>query len=161
MSCSIVNIRDDKFNNQPGSTITLEFSTPDESEKFISTVYRDKNLRPRVHILFSKIQRLQFRRLRKLLKRPNEANFNILAFIAVFIVGGILWLITSLNSVMSQMGMENVFMSLGLLIVTLSGAFAVIGLPASDHGPVDTLRSIKINCDATVTDKLKMLAETI
>lgn len=141
------------------NTISLEFSSPQAAEKFIHAVNEDSNFRSKVNFLFSVSQRLELKRLRHAAKRPNETPLNFLAFLYVFIAGGLAWFLVSMSANWFLPSYNTTTLALGILVATLSGAIAALGLPSRPASTSNTLMSIRINCDPTITAPLKGIAE--
>lgn len=139
--------------------ITIQFPTGTAAEKFMWVVGQDPQFK-QVKFLLSPSQRLERWRLNRLTHRPNEAPLNIKAFLYVVVTGAIGWLLLSQLTASFFLSVDQSIITLGVAIITLSGAFAALGLPARTFS-TSKLRKVEAICDSSVEKSLVGLAENM
>ena len=139
-------------------TVNLQFKSPEAAEQFINEVGQDQKLRPKVSFLLSVGQRIELRGLRRAARRPHETPLNVRAFIIVCICGALLFFIVDLSANWLLPEINTVTVALGILVATLSGAIAALGLP-SRPSSTERILNIKVNCDSEVSEPLIGIAQ--
>lgn len=138
-------------------TVNLHFRSPEAAEQFINEIGQDQRLRSKVNLLLSVGQRLELKSLKRAARRPHETPLNIRAFIIVCICGAALFLIVDFSAYWLLPEINTATVALGILVATLSGAIAALGLP-SRPSSTERIMNIKVNCDSESSESLLGIA---